>query len=326
MLVSMTPAAPFASASLCVVGNLNRDLRTAPVAPGSYLFEDGETSVPFVLETTGGGGANTACAAAALGAKVAFLGKVGADSLGSRLEAALRQHGVDAHLARDPAAQTGTSINLVYDTGHRHFVSCLPNNEWLAFEDLDLSVLPQYEHLSRTDVWFSEPMLYGGNRRLFRAAREAGMCTSIDLNWDPRWGVASDGEVDRRKQAIREVLPWVDLVHGNIRELNEFAGGAELDVTLRRIMDWGAGAIVVHMGTTGAGYFAGCGDGHSFTVEPACPAARQVNTTGTGDVLSVCMMLQHRLAIPVRDKLRLANRIVSEYIEGTRTLCAAPAV
>jgi hypothetical protein len=61
MLVSMTTAAPFAAASLCVAGNLNRDLRIAPVAPGGYLFQDGETSVPFIRETTGGGGANTAC-------------------------------------------------------------------------------------------------------------------------------------------------------------------------------------------------------------------------------------------------------------------------
>jgi sugar/nucleoside kinase (ribokinase family) len=323
MLVSMAPAAPFAAASLCVAGNLNRDLRIAPVAPGGYLFQDGETSVPFIRETTGGGGANTACAAAALGAKAAFLGKVGADSLGRRLEEALRQQGVDPHLKRDPAAPTGTSINLVYNTGHRHFISCLPNNESLAFEDLDLSVLPRYEHLSRTDVWFSEAMLYGGNQRLFHAAREAGMSTSIDLNWDPQWGVASQAEVDRRKQAIREVLPWVDLVHGNIRELNEFAGCGELEVTMRRIVDYGAGAIVVHMGPAGAGYFAGCRDEQSFTVEPACPSARQVNTTGTGDVLSVCMMLQHRLPIPVREKLRLANGIVSGYIEGARAFVPA---
>jgi sugar/nucleoside kinase (ribokinase family) len=319
MLVSMTPLAPFAAATLCVAGNLNRDLRIAPVAPGDYLFQDGETSVPFIRETTGGGGANTACAAAALGAKVAFLGKVGADALGRRLEESLRHQGVEPHLKRDPAAPTGTSINLVYDTGHRHFVSCLANSESLAFEDLDLSVLPRYEHLSRTDVWFSEAMLYGGNQRLLRAAREAGMSTSIDLNWDPQWGVSSQAEVDRRKQAIREVLPWVDLVHGNVRELNEFAGCGELEIAMRRIVDWGADAVVVHMGQTGAGYFAG----GAFIVEPACPSTRQVNTTGTGDVLSVCMMLQHRLPVPVREKLRLANGIVSEYIEGARAFVPA---
>jgi hypothetical protein len=58
-------------------------------------------------------------------------------------------------------------------------------------------------------------------------------------------------------------------------------------------------------------------------VEPACPCARRINTTGTGDVLSVCMMLQHRLPIPCREKLRLANRIVSEYIEGARPFAPA---
>jgi len=319
MLVSMIPATPFAAAGLCVAGNLNRDLRIAPIAPGRYLFQDGETSVPFIRETTGGGGANTACAAAALGAKVAFLGKVGADSLGLRLEEALRQQGVEMHLQHDSATTTGTSINLVYDSGQRHFVSCLANNESLMFEDLDLSVLPRYEHLARTDVWFSGAMLYGGNQRLLRAAREAGMSTSVDLNWDPQWGVASQAEVDRRKQAMRDVLPWADLVHGNIRELSEFAGTGELEIAMRRIVDWGAGAVVVHMGAAGAGYF----DGRALVVEPACPPARQANATGTGDVLSVCMMLQHRLPVAVREKLRLANAIVAEYIEGARAFVPA---
>lgn len=316
MLVWMTHPGPFGAASLCVAGNLNRDLRIAPVAPGDYLFQDGETSVPFIRETTGGGGANTACAAAALGARVAFLGRVGADALGQRLEDVLRRQGVDPHLKHDPAAPTGTSINLVYKTGQRHFVSCLPNNESLAFDDLDLSVLAGYDHLSRTDVWFSEAMLYGGNQRLFRAARAAGVAVSLDLNWDPQWGVSPPEEVDRRKQAVRDVLPWVDLVHGNVRELNEFAASGDLEVGLRRIVDWGAQAAVVHLGAAGAGYY----DGQELVVEPACPPLAQVNTTGTGDVLSVCMMLQHRLAIPLRDKLRLANRIVSEYMAGERRL------
>jgi len=316
MLVWMTP---FASASLCVVGNLNRDIRVAPLTPGDHLFHDGETSAACIRETTGGGGANTACAAAALGARVAFLGKIGKDPLGSRLEDTLKRQGIEPHLCRGADVETGTSINLAYDTGQRHFVSCLPNNESLAYEDLDLAVLPRYAHLARTDVWFSGTMLHGGNARLFRLARDSGMSISIDLNWDPQWGVAPAAEIERRKQAIRDVLPLVDLAHGNIRELNEFAGAQHLDATLRRIVDWGAGAIVVHMGAAGAGYF----DGRALIVEAGAPAARQINTTGTGDVLSVCMMLQHRQAIPVRDKLRLANTIVARYIEGALSMTPA---
>lgn len=138
----------FLAARLCVVGNLNRDLRTAFTAPWCGILQDGETSVPFIRETTGGGGANTACAAA-LGARVAFLCKIGDDATGNRLGDALRRHGVEPKLARDQAISTGTS-NLVFDTGQRHFISCLPNNESLAFGDLDPSVLPRFDHLSRT--------------------------------------------------------------------------------------------------------------------------------------------------------------------------------
>jgi len=52
---------------LCVVGNINRDLKTAPLVASDRLFQDGETSVSSIVETIGGGGANSACIAAALG-------------------------------------------------------------------------------------------------------------------------------------------------------------------------------------------------------------------------------------------------------------------
>ena len=43
----------------------------------------------------------------------------------------------------------------------------------------------------------------------------------------------------------------------------------------------------------------------------------QINTTGTGDVLSVCMMLlHHRDDIPIPERLRIANRIVAQFMEG----------
>jgi hypothetical protein len=56
-------------------------------------------------------------------------------------------------------------------------------------------------------------------------------------------------------------------------------------------------------------------------VEAPFPASRQIQTTGTGDVLSVCMMLlEHDKAATVNEKLRLANRIVSQFISGERSL------
>jgi sugar/nucleoside kinase (ribokinase family) len=308
----------FKSSSLCVVGNINRDIKIAPIAPGNHLFEDGETPVDWTAESVGGGGANSACAAAALGSRVGFLGKVGADNLGIRLEQVLVEHGVRAHLSRASSCATGTSINLAFQDGHRHFLSSLPNNEALGFDDLDLQALHGYDHMHRADIWFSLPMLQGGNEKLFRYARQLGIRASLDINWDPHWGPSADPEkVRERKLAVRRVLPWVNLVHGNRRELMEFTETDNLETGLRRLEEWGAEAVVIHLGTEGAGYY----ERGTLNLAPAVPAKRQVNSTGTGDTLSVCMMLldRHR-DIPVKAKLHLANQIVAEFIEGKRKL------
>jgi sugar/nucleoside kinase (ribokinase family) len=306
----------FVGRRLCVVGNVNRDLRTAPISPGDYLFADGETSAPFIRETVGGGGANSALAAAALGADVRLAAKIGEDRTGYHLEAVLAAHNIRPFLVRDDDHPTGTSINLVFDNGRRHFVSCLPSSATLAFEDVGAAALDGCEHLLRADVWFSEPMLFGGNEKLFRAARDAGIPVSLDVNWDPAWGRAGAAVIERRRDAVRGVLPLVDLVHGNVKELCAFAGTESLEPALERIARWGGGAAVVHMGSDGAGYY----HNGRLACEPCVPAARAVNSTGTGDVLSVCMMLLHGLRdVPVEEKLRLSNLIVSEYVAGLRS-------
>jgi 2-dehydro-3-deoxygluconokinase len=160
-------------------------------------------------------------------------------------------------------------------------------------------------------------MLHDGNEKLFRAAREAGVPVSIDLNWDPKWGHAPGVEIARRKEAIRRLLPLVDVAHSNIRELGEFTGEERLEASLARLLEWGVSAVVVHMGAQGAGYFSG----RELVMEPPAPVERRLMATGTGDVLSVCMMLLHRRAdIPIPEKLGLANRIVAGFIEGRSTL------
>ncbi len=307
----------FKGVKLVVVGNLNRDLKSSPLPPGDYLFRDGETALTGVYETIGGGGANSAAIAARLGADVSFVGQIGDDALGRQLEQAMTRHGIHCHLHKAADLATGSTLNLVFDTGQRHFLSCHPNNAALSFESLDLSALENAQHLHRADIWFSHAMLFGGNEKLFRAARAADIATSIDLNWDPQWGHAGADEILRRKEAVRAVLPLVDLAHGNTRELCAFTDTPDLPGALARLVEWGVTAVVVHLGSQGAGYFS---RGEIF-VEPPAPIARQLMATGTGDVLSVCLMLMHQRAeFAVPAKLRLANRIVAEFIDGRRQL------
>ena len=101
----------FQDSDLCVVGSVCRDVKTAPLEPGEHLFQDGETSIGGVFETIGGGAANSAGIAAALGARARLAAVVGADELGTRLEQALSRVGVRCSFRRVPGLATGTTVN-----------------------------------------------------------------------------------------------------------------------------------------------------------------------------------------------------------------------
>ena len=313
----MNKRSPFAGSSVYVVGNINRDVKLHDVAESAGLLRDGETSVSKISETIGGGGANSACAAAALGARVHFFGKVGGDPLAEHLRKVLEGHGVRARLARDKQCATGTSVALGFDSGHRHFLSCLPNNRTLRFEDIDVAAMDRCGHLLRADVWFSQSMLETGNDRLFSEARKRGLKTSLDINFDPVWSTGSSHEIRRRKGLLRKVLGLVDLAHGNVRELREFTDCADLKSALKRLASWGVGAVVVHLGEKGAGYY----HNGELIVEPADRSVGAVHSTGTGDVLSICMiLLEANKRLSLRQKLRISNRVVREFMEGRRRL------
>ena len=98
-------------------------------------------------------------------------------------------------------------------------------------------------------------MLFGGNARLLagRPGPRPGHFDRPELG--PALGLCLGRGVHKRKQAVRQVLPLVDLVHGNVRELTLFADAPDLTTALERLTGWGAKAVVVHLGAKGAGYY-----------------------------------------------------------------------
>src|SRR4051812_46140831 len=102
----------FADSQICVVGAICRDVKTAPFPSSEHLFRDGETAIPGIYETIGGGGANSAAIAANLGAKANFAGLVGDDKLGEQLRHCLERSGVVCFLPSAPGLVTGTTVNL----------------------------------------------------------------------------------------------------------------------------------------------------------------------------------------------------------------------
>ena len=78
--------------------------------------------IPQFAANPGGAPANLAVAASKLGAKTAFIGKVGADAFGRYLTDVLNENGVDAsHVAVDADHPTTMAVVSVDATGERDF-------------------------------------------------------------------------------------------------------------------------------------------------------------------------------------------------------------
>ena len=96
------------------------------ISDGSYAF------VP------GGKGANTAVAAARLGADVVFCTRVGDDSYGKQLVEKYRSEGMDTRFINmDKAARTGLAVIMVENTGHNRITVYPGANMNLSSEDAE---------------------------------------------------------------------------------------------------------------------------------------------------------------------------------------------
>jgi len=119
---------------IVVVGSANTDF----IARGSQLPKPGETTMGKMFQMgQGGKGANQAVAAARLGARVTFVGRVGSDDRGDAMLAQLRDVGVHTdNVIRDPDTPTGAAVIHVDESGEKQ-IFVVPNaNDKLTVDDM----------------------------------------------------------------------------------------------------------------------------------------------------------------------------------------------
>ncbi len=118
-----------------VVGGANTDY----LVRGPRLPKPGETvqGEDFVHAVAGGKGANQAVAAARLGARVAFVGRIGADARGKSLLERLKAEGVLVdHVAIDKRAATGVALVSVDKDGEKQILVAPGANLRLSVSDV----------------------------------------------------------------------------------------------------------------------------------------------------------------------------------------------
>ena len=228
----------------------------------------------------GGAPANLAAAAARLGAKTGFIGKVGADAFGGDLRRVLEENGVDVSgLYATAQAPTTLAVVSVDETGERDFSFYRsPGADTLLTADEALDALKAYAtplrllhvgSLSLTD----EPAR-GATMTALRFATAAG----IPVSYDPNYRAAlwrSEAEAVKR---MLEPMPYADILKVSEEELFLLTGSRDLRMGSLELGAMGPKLMLVTLGEKGAYYRWGIHTGEvpGFAVTVA-------DTNGAGD-------------------------------------------
>lgn len=166
-------------------------------------------------EISGGSAANSIAAAAQLGGRVAYVGKVMDDQLGEIFAHDLRAQGADYETTLgqgDGGAQTGRCIVLVTPDGERSLNTYLGWSEFLGPDDIDEAMMANSEWIFLEGYRFDGPDSHAAFAKAVSATKGAGGKVSITLS-DPFC-------IDRHRQAFAEMLRNdVDLLFANRVEM-----------------------------------------------------------------------------------------------------------
>lgn len=163
--------------------------------------------------TTGGSASNTISGLSKLGINSGFLGKIGADGIGSFFKKDAQEQGINIHLLNSNN-QSGCCVALISPDGERTMATFLGAASDLKIEDLSLDIFKDYSilHIEGYLV-YNQPLI----EKAVVLAKEAGLKVSIDL--------ASFNVVDDNLHFLQELVKnHVDIVFANESEAASFTG------------------------------------------------------------------------------------------------------
>jgi len=222
-----------------VAGELNVDLILNDIE--SFPEIGKEKLAGEMTLTLGSSAAIFASNLSSLETNVAFLGKIGHDEFGTKVLDSLGEKGVETELIiQSPDLNTGATIVLNFDED-RAMVTHPGAMEHLTIDDISEEQLARARHLHFSS-YFLQPGIKPDIVTLFKMAKDLGLTTSIDPQWDP----AEEWDLD-----LEHLLPYVDVFLPNETELKHLTGIDDIDRALDKLKDYGHG-LVVKMGNQGS--------------------------------------------------------------------------
>ena len=198
----------------------------------------------------GGAPANVAVAAARLGARCAFLGKVGRDGFGETLLDTLRSNGVDASRVYQSDAATTMAVVSLSPQGERSFRFLRGADQALTVQEVASVDLTHTKFLHFGSVSLTPGPSRSATLFAARQARASGALVSYDPNFRPSLWPCQESAV----QWMALPLPLVDVIKLAEEELPLIAHTADLDQGTQELTGLGVRLVMVTLGERGVFY------------------------------------------------------------------------
>ena len=260
-------------------------------ALGELLIDFTENGVsgqgnPLFEANPGGAPCNVLAMLEKLGHKTAFIGKVGKDSFGEQLKAAITEAGIDArYLYMDEKIHTTLAFVHTFEDGDRDFSFYRnPGADMM----LDESEIPQeLIRDSRIFHFGTLSMTHEGVRTATKkavlTAKEAGCIISFDPNLRPPLWESTD---EAREQALWG-LAYCDVLKISDNEVEWLTGKADYTVGVEWIeQNYNIPLILLSLGKDGSRAY------YKEHLVEAAPFLRKdtAETTGAGDTFMGCVL------------------------------------
>jgi sugar/nucleoside kinase (ribokinase family) len=257
---------PRGKIDVVVVGELNVDIILNGIDGLPVIGK--ELMAKSMSVTLGSSSAIFAGNLSSLGCSVAFVGKIGNDIFANLVLRSLESRKVDtSRIIKSDELSTGATIVMAYDQDRANVTYPGAMDE-LRLEDIDFEFLAGAKHMHFANC-FMQPGIRKDLVSLFRKAKELGLTTSLDTQWDPeeRWDLP-----------LQELLPYVDIFMPNMAEFANFTGEADVTTGINKIKEY-SNIIVIKNGDKGALAW----DGQKIISQPAFRNDNVIDTVGAGD-------------------------------------------
>lgn len=219
-----------------------------PSETGKRLVE-----VPAYIPTPGGAMANVAVAAARLGLKSAFIGKVGDDAFGHYLADIIKREGVDSRGLRfDRKARTTMNFHAKLQGGviEYLFYRNPGADTTLRIDELDTELIQGAKVLHFDSLCLTDEPMRSTMLEAIHLAERSGAVVSFDVNYRPvLWETPGDFV-----RCVFDTLPKVDIVKLNDEELILVCPGKETEDAAAELVERGPKLCLVTRGSEGS-YF-----------------------------------------------------------------------